>query len=180
MGTQVMMGEVVRVWKRTTNAVFAWYLAQSAEGYAAWKQARQPTAECIESTAWQFIGRPYLWGGNSPKGLDCSGFTKTVCFLNGLALQRDSSKQAGQGAPVPLDADLSQLKKGDLLFFGRRPRDGEPDVVFLSAFISETSSSSIPPNGCTSAVSIPNHPSATKAASEPCYGPAASFPATEL
>jgi hypothetical protein len=33
MGTQVMMGEVVRVWKRTTNAVFAWYLAQSADNY---------------------------------------------------------------------------------------------------------------------------------------------------
>jgi cell wall-associated NlpC family hydrolase len=105
-------------------------LKKAAEDYAVWKQARQPTAESIERTARQFIGRPYLWGGNSPKGLDCSGFTKTVFFLNGIALQRDSSKQAGQGAPVPLDADLSQLKKGDLLFFGRRPRDGGAEVVF--------------------------------------------------
>jgi cell wall-associated NlpC family hydrolase len=103
---------------------------KAAEDYAAWKQARQPTAESVERTAREFIGRPYLWGGNSPKGFDCSGFTKTVFFLNGIALQRDSSKQAGQGTPVPLDAELSQLKKGDLLFFGRRPRRGGPEVVF--------------------------------------------------
>jgi cell wall-associated NlpC family hydrolase len=70
-----------------------------------------------------------LWGGYSPKGFDCSGFTKTVFFLNGIDLQRDSSKQAGQGVAVPLDKDLSQLKKGDLLFFGPRARRGKPERV---------------------------------------------------
>lgn len=214
MGTQVLMGEVVRVWKRSTNAVFAWHLTQSSDGYVswlqkgtfvrctreqvdawnrgpllivtaleecirerpeadaqpvsdvvlcdlvrktgedgdwykvelpderagflpkkaaqdygAWKQARQATAENIERTARKFIGRPYLWGGNSPKGLDCSGFTKLVFFLNGIELMRDSSEQARQGVAVPLDGDLSQLKKGDLLFFGRRDRPGRPERV---------------------------------------------------
>jgi hypothetical protein len=214
MGTQVLMGEVVRVWKRSTNAVFAWYLTQSsdgylswlqkgtfvrctreqveawnrrpllivtafeecirerpeadaqpvsdvvlcdrvrktgeegdwykvelpderagflpkkaAEGYEAWKQARRATAENIERTARKFIGRPYLWGGNSPKGLDCSGFTKLVFFMNGIELMRDSSQQARQGVVVPLDGDLSELKKGDLLFFGRRARPGRPERV---------------------------------------------------
>ena len=59
-------------------------------------------------------------------------------ITNGIALQRDSSKQAGQGAPVPLDADLSQLKKGDLLFFGRRPRRGGPErVVHVGIYLGD-------------------------------------------
>ena len=212
MGTQVLMGDVVRVWKSNTNAVYAWYLSQSGDGYlswleegtfvrctreqaeawnrgpllvvtayeecirerpaadaqpvsdvvlcdlvrrtgeegdwykvelpdaragflpkkaaadyAAWKQARQPTAENIERTARTFIGRPYLWGGNSPKGLDCSGFTKTVFFLNGINLMRDASQQAEQGVTVPLD--FGQLKKGDLLFFGSPARHGTPERI---------------------------------------------------
>jgi len=70
-----------------------------------------------------------LWGGNSPNGLDCSGFTKVVFCLNGIDLLRDSREQASQGVAVPLDGDLSQLKKGDLLFFGRRARGGGPQRV---------------------------------------------------
>ena len=212
MGTQVLMGDVVRVWKRSANAVFAWYLTQSSDGYlswleegtfvrctreqvetwnrgpllvvtaceecvrerpekdaqsvsdvvlcdlvrntgeegdwckvelpdgragflpktatadyVAWKQARQPTAENIERTARKFMGRPYLWGGNSPKAFDCSGFTKTVFFLNGIALMRDASQQAEQGVAVPVD--FSQLKKGDLLFFGSRAHRGTPERI---------------------------------------------------
>ena len=111
---------------------------KSAEGYEAWKQARQPAAENIERTARRFMGRPYFWGGNSPKGLDCSGFTKLVFFLNGIELRRDSSQQARQGVLVPLDDNLSQLRKGDLLFFGRRPRRGGPDrVVHVGIYLGD-------------------------------------------
>ena len=111
---------------------------KAATNYDARKAARQPTAENIERTARSFIGRPYLWGGNSPKGFDCSGFTKTVFFLNGIDLMRDSSQQARQGVEVPLDGDLSQLKKGDLLFFGRRPRRGGPErVVHLGIYLGD-------------------------------------------
>lgn len=94
----------------------------SAVDYEEWKRTRQPTADAIERTAKTFLGRPYLWGGNSPKGLDCSGFTKLVYFLNGVELDRNASHQAQQGIDVPLDADLSHLKKGDLIFFGSRRR----------------------------------------------------------
>jgi gamma-D-glutamyl-L-lysine dipeptidyl-peptidase len=214
MGTQILMGHVVRVWKPSTNAVFRWYLTQAEDGYlswlqkgtfvrctreqvdawnrspllvvtaleqcireqpspdaqsvsdviicdlvkktgeegdwykvelpdartgflpkkaatdyVAWKQARHPTAANLEHTARKFIGRPYLWGGNSPKGFDCSGFTKTVFFINGIDLMRDSNKQASQGVEVPLDENLSQLKKGDLLFFGPSARRDKPEKV---------------------------------------------------
>lgn len=104
----------------------------SATDYAEWKKAVHPSAEGIERTARTFLGRPYLWGGNSPKGLDCSGFTKLTYYLNGIDLNRNASHQALQGTAVPLDPDLSQLKKGDLLFFGfngRRGRATDEDIA---------------------------------------------------
>jgi cell wall-associated NlpC family hydrolase len=106
------------------------YLAgNSAEPYRAWRAARKPTAEAIEQTGRRFLGRPYLWGGNSPKGLDCSGFVKLVFFLNGIDLLRNASQQARQGVEVPLEPAFSRLKKGDLVFFGRQRGAGRPERV---------------------------------------------------
>ncbi len=90
------------------------------ENYDAWKTSRQLTGENVEKAAKQFLGVPYLWGGTSPKGMDCSGFTKTVFRLNGVELNRDANQQAWQGTEVPVDPDFKNLKKGDLLFFGRK------------------------------------------------------------
>jgi cell wall-associated NlpC family hydrolase len=94
----------------------------SATDYVAWKAARQPTPANIERSGRQFIGRPYLWGASTPRGMDCSGFTKLTFFLNGIELHRNASQQARQGVEVPLDRDLSQLNQGDLLFFGFEDR----------------------------------------------------------
>ncbi len=89
-----------------------------------WLHSRKPAPETIEATARQFLGRPYLWGGNSPKGLDCSGFTKLVYHLNGVDLLRNASQQATQGVSVALDPEFRQLRTGDLLFFGHPDRGG--------------------------------------------------------
>ncbi|HEY3381717.1 MAG TPA: NlpC/P60 family protein [Vicinamibacterales bacterium] len=89
--------------------------------YATWKSSRALTGENIEKTARLFTGVPYLWGGTSPKGFDCSGFAKTVFRLNGVELQRDADQQSNAGEAVATDNDLAQLRKGDLLFFGPRP-----------------------------------------------------------
>ena len=101
----------------------------SATDYAAWQKSRRPTPENIEQVGQQFIGRPYLWGANTPRGLDCSGFTKLTFFLNGIELPRNASQQARAGVEVPLDRDYSQLKKGDLLFFGFEGRGERPGRV---------------------------------------------------
>jgi cell wall-associated NlpC family hydrolase len=106
-----------------------WLPKQSAENYATWKQSRHATPESIERTARQLLGRPYLWGANSPKGLDCSGFNKFVFFLNGIDLDRNASHQSKQGVAVPLAANLGELKKGDLLFFGFRGTSRRPERV---------------------------------------------------
>ncbi len=83
----------------------------------------------IKNTAYKFMGRPYLWGGTSGKGVDCSGFTKMVYYLNGMQLPRDASQQVNSGIEVPLDENLSQLKPGDFLFFGTKGENGKKDRV---------------------------------------------------
>lgn len=100
--------------------------SKDIEDYQAWKSSRQPTAENIERTARSLMGRPYLWGANSPRGLDCSGLTKIVFACHGIDLMRNASHQATQGRDVPLDPEFRNLKKGDLLFFGRSPGNGKP------------------------------------------------------
>ncbi len=75
-------------------------------------------ADSLCYTAFNFLGLPYLWGGTSSKAVDCSGFMKNIYFLNGYILARDASQQIMHGLKLPLVID--SLKKGDLLFFGRK------------------------------------------------------------
>jgi gamma-D-glutamyl-L-lysine dipeptidyl-peptidase len=65
-----------------------------------WNKSRVPTGENLEKTARSFLGIRYLWGGMSVKGMDCSGFVKTVYHLNGVELNRDARQQAQQGIPI--------------------------------------------------------------------------------
>ncbi len=79
------------------------------------------TIERVLATARGYLGVPYLWGGTSTKGFDCSGFTQTVYRMNNLPLPRDASQQVHLGRPVDLEDDFVHLAPGDLLFFGPRP-----------------------------------------------------------
>jgi cell wall-associated NlpC family hydrolase len=74
---------------------------------------RFPRPSDVIRTAECFLGVPYLWGGTTVEGLDCSGFAQLVYRLNGVALDRDADQQAMEGRPVGTTA-----RAGDLLFFG--------------------------------------------------------------
>lgn len=101
-----------------------------AQPYAQWRAKAAVTEENLTRTARKLMGIPYLWGGTSVKGMDCSGFTKTVYFLNGQTLQRDASQQVHEGTLVPTpDHDFSQLRPGDLLFFGTPATPDKPERV---------------------------------------------------
>lgn len=106
------------------------YLAKTAAmNLSQWQKSRHATPQNIERTARSFLGRPYFWGCNTSRGMDCSGLTKLTFFLNGIALNRNASQQLHQGVEVPLDADFKNLKKGDLLFFGHRPSASKSEVI---------------------------------------------------
>ncbi len=68
----------------------------------------------IEKTAMQFIGSPYLWGGRTFMGIDCSGFTQLVFRACGKALPRDAYQQAALGDTI---AFVDEARLGDLAFF---------------------------------------------------------------
>ena len=98
-----------------------------------WLGTREATAENILAAAKTMMGVPYLWGGTSVKGVDCSGFTKTAYLMNGVIIPRDASQQVLAGAPIDIlsagkfdpDKAVRNLKPADLLFFaagkGRTP-----------------------------------------------------------
>ena len=76
----------------------------------------------IISDAKRMMGTPYLWGGNSTKGNDCSGFTQTVFKANNIQIPRDARQQALIGTPILPYQNWSNILPGDLLFFGRENR----------------------------------------------------------
>ncbi len=94
-----------------------------------WAAQRNPTQQNFVETAKRLTGLPYLWGGTSFKGVDCSGFTKTVFFMNGLVLPRDASQQAQVGELVSTQNGWDYLQPGDLLFFGVPAKDGKAERV---------------------------------------------------
>jgi len=78
----------------------------------------------IIKTGRQFLNTPYLWGGKSTYGTDCSGLVQTVFKILGLSLSRDTSLQVTQGTAVNM---LPEARTGDLVFFD----DDEGEIVHV-------------------------------------------------
>ena len=96
----------------------AFILNDQVQDYEEWLDERNQSYDAINFTAHMMMGIPYVWGGTSIKGLDCSGFTKRVFQLNGVQLPRDASQQVHIGELVDTKNGLDNLMPGDLLFFG--------------------------------------------------------------
>jgi len=81
-----------------------------------------PTGARIAKTARALVGAPYLWGGRSAWGFDCSGFVQAVFAWHGLSLPRDSQEQWRRGRGQARSARTRKASPGDLLFFGSEER----------------------------------------------------------
>ena len=74
--------------------------------------------EDFVDTAEAFQGLPYIWGGNGPDGMDCSGLVRLALHSAGLACPRDADQQEAElGDAVEVDAELMRLRRGDLIFW---------------------------------------------------------------
>ena len=99
----------------------SWAELRLPDGKSGWTHSRQfqlqdaGSRAGIVETAQLFLGAPYLWGGRSTAGFDCSGFVQTVFELNGVDLPRDTGQQIKVGEKI--GKDYTKAQKGDLLFF---------------------------------------------------------------
>lgn len=91
--------------------------------------------EGFVNTAKNFMGVPYLWGGTSSKGMDCSGFSKTIFALHGFLLPRDASQQVRVGKLIETDKTWKNLIPGDLLFFGSYRDDGSERITHVAIYM---------------------------------------------
>jgi hypothetical protein len=101
--------------------------------FGKWVNNSKPESQEIIRVASSFTGIPYLWGGSSSKGVDCSGFTQSVYFMNGIILSRDASLQALHGQPVDISNGWDNLQTGDLMFFGSI-RNSKPRVTHVAIY----------------------------------------------
>jgi cell wall-associated NlpC family hydrolase len=79
---------------------------------------KELTQQSVLATARQMMGFPYLWGGTSSKGIDCSGFVKVAYYAQGVIVARDASQQARYGEAIDF-TNVNNLQPADLLFFGK-------------------------------------------------------------
>ena len=93
------------------------------------KRARQ-LPDSLTDFATTYLNAPYLWGGRSPFGLDCSGFTQVVYKHSGIALPRDAYQQAETGSMVPF---VSEARAGDLAFF----ENAEGKIIHVGIVLDE-------------------------------------------
>jgi len=80
--------------------------------------SKYPSREAVIALAKNMMGIPYIWGGNSTKGFDCSGFTSTIFRSLGYLLPRDANMQVELGLHVVPKDDYSNVLPGDMIFFG--------------------------------------------------------------
>ena len=129
-------GEFYRV--ETPDGRLGWIRKSGATEWNAWLEAnKELSAERLIATAKRFLGTPYVWGGTSAKGVDCSGLTSLSFYLNGYNILRDVSLLQGEGVEVDLTQGRGALKPGDLLIFGSKRADGSTYYRHVAIYLGD-------------------------------------------
>lgn len=103
-----------------------------------WRAGIRQDAESVLHTAFTLMGIPYIWAGTSTKGMDCSGFVRTVLFMHDIIIPRDASQQARVGERIEIAPDFGNLLPGDLVFFGRKATGNvQARVVHVGIYLGE-------------------------------------------
>jgi hypothetical protein len=133
---EVSKGDALRLLKSDEKG--DWFLVQSPDSYIGWvaaadikrmglkewtKYRRIPEDDLaikseIQRIVRPILGIPYIWGGTTDKGLDCSGLTQYIYKRLGFNLPRDADEQSNMGEQVAFPEYMDNLRAGDLLFFG--------------------------------------------------------------
>jgi gamma-D-glutamyl-L-lysine dipeptidyl-peptidase len=133
----VTMGGILEVQERSRNYIKVQF-PDGREGFSApqnwvsfseFREKTRPDSTSVINLAISLKGRPYLWGGTSALAMDCSGFTKIVYFIHGIILARDASLQVRHGQPVNPGYSFENLQPGDLLFFGQKLNEEQPERI---------------------------------------------------
>jgi len=148
--SQAVMGTPVKILKlqsgwcyiQTPESYEGWVPSQAIQalklsGFEEWLNETMPTEEHLLECALSFKGIPYLWGGTSSKAFDCSGFVKTVYYMNGLIFLRDASQQFIYGIKISKEGYPDSLRVGDLMFFGYE-KDGKERATHVGMYIDNT------------------------------------------
>ena len=123
--TKVMLPSGKTGWVKTSQIKPHTGFKSIAKGEGNAESISDKLMEKIIGSAMKLKGVPYLWGGMSPKGVDCSGLVRWSYLMIGILLPRNASQIVHCGDEVALD----QMQRGDLVFFGTPAKDGKPQRV---------------------------------------------------